>query len=57
MEHQIGNIPTAKRATFIVDKQGIVRFKRIMSPSEADESFLRNAVLLNELVRINNQDN
>jgi peroxiredoxin Q/BCP len=53
VEQKIGNIPTAKRAYFIVDKQGIVRFKRIMTPFDVDGPYLQNEVLLSELEKIN----
>ncbi len=53
MEQKIGNIPTAKRAYFIVDKQGVVRFKRIMTPFDMDGPYLQNEVLLSELEKIN----
>ena len=53
VEQKIGDIPTAKRAYFIVDKQGIVRFKRIVSPFDVDGPYLQNDVLLSELEKIN----
>jgi peroxiredoxin len=53
VEQKIGDIPTAKRAYFIVDKQGVVRFKRIMSPFDVDGPYLENELLLHELDRIN----
>ena len=53
VEQKIGDIPTAKRAYFIVDKQGVVRFKRIVSPFDVDGPYLQNDVLLSELEKIN----
>ncbi len=53
VEQKIGKIPTAKRAYFIVDKQGVVRFKRIMTPFDMDGPYLQNEVLLSELEKIN----
>lgn len=53
VENQIGEITTAKRAYFIVDKQGVVRFKRIMTPFDVDGPYLENEALLHELDRIN----
>ncbi|MFQ5931269.1 MAG: redoxin domain-containing protein [Nitrospiraceae bacterium] len=53
VEQKIGSIPTAKRAYFIVDKQGIVRFKRIVSPFDVDGPYLQNDVLFSELEKIN----
>jgi peroxiredoxin len=53
VEQKIGNVPTAKRAYFIVDKQGVVRFKRIMTPFDMDGPYLQNEVLLSELEKIN----
>jgi peroxiredoxin len=53
VEQKIGDIPTAKRAYFIVDKRGIVRFKRIVSPFDVDGPFLQNDALLSELEKIN----
>jgi peroxiredoxin len=53
VEHQIGSVRTAKRSYFIVDKKGIVRFKRIMHPPNPDVPFLTNEVLFEELQKIN----
>ena len=36
VENQIGEITRAKRAYYIVDKQGVVRFKRMMTPFDVD---------------------
>ncbi len=54
VENQIGKITTAKRSYFIVDKSGIVRFKRIMYPIKPEASFLPNEVLFDALQRIKN---
>jgi len=56
VENQIGSVTTAKRAYFIVDRKGIVRFKRIMHPFNAEAPFLTNQVLLDELKKINKGD-
>ncbi len=53
VEQKIGEILTAKRAYFIVDKQGIMRFKRIVSPFDVDGPYLQNDVLLSEVEKIN----
>ncbi len=53
VENQIGEVPTAKRSYFIVDKKGIVRFKRIMHPFNPEAPFLTNQELFEELQRIN----
>ncbi|MCZ6479358.1 MAG: redoxin domain-containing protein [candidate division NC10 bacterium] len=53
VEQKIGAISTAKQAYFIVDKQGIVRFKRIMTGFDEDGRYLQNDVLLSELEKIN----
>lgn len=53
VEQKIGDIPTAKRAYFIVDKRGIVRFKRIVNPFDVDGPYLQNDVLLSEVEKIN----
>lgn len=53
VENQIGNVTTAKRAYFIIDKNGIVRFKRIMHPFNPDSPSLPNKVLFEELQKIN----
>ena len=53
VENQIGSVKTAKRSYFIVDKNGIVRFKRVMHPLNPDAPFLSNQVLLDELQKIN----
>ena len=55
VEQKIGSISTAKRAYFIVDKQGIVRFKRIVTPFDMDGPYLQNEVLLSELEKINKE--
>ncbi len=57
VENQIGRVVTAKRSYFIVDKKGIVRFKRVMHPLDPDAPFLSNEVLLDELQKINKRVN
>ncbi len=56
VETQMGSVTTAKRAYFIIDKNGIVRFKRIMHPFNPDAPFLPNQVLFDELQKINKGD-
>jgi peroxiredoxin len=56
VETQMGSVTTAKRAYFIVDKKGIVRFKRIMHPFNPDAPFLPNQVLFDEVQKINKRD-
>ena len=56
VETQMGSVTTAKRAYFIVDKKGIVRFKRIMHPFTPDAPFLPNQVLFDEVQKINKRD-
>lgn len=53
VENRIGKVTTAKRSYFIVDKNGIVRFKRVMHPFNPEAPFLTNRVLFDELERIN----
>jgi hypothetical protein len=53
VETQMGSVTTAKRAYFIVDKKGIVRFKQIRYPFNPDAPFLPNEVLFKELEKIN----
>ncbi|HET8580183.1 MAG TPA: redoxin domain-containing protein, partial [Nitrospiraceae bacterium] len=52
VENTIGKVTTAKRSYFLVDKKGIVRFKRIMSPANPEAPFLANEVLLEEIRKI-----
>ena len=56
VENQMGRVTTAKRAYFIVDKKGIVRFKRVMHPFNPEAPFLSNQVLFDELQKINKGD-
>ena len=56
VETQMGSVTTAKRSYFIVDKKGIVRFKRIMHPFDPEAPFLPNQVLFDELEKINKGD-
>ncbi len=56
VENQIGKVITAKRAYFIIDKKGIVRFKRILHPFNPEAPFLPNQVLFDELEKINKGD-
>lgn len=56
VETQMGSVTTAKRAYFIIDKNGIVRFKRIMHPFNPEAPFLTNQVLFDELQKINRGD-
>ena len=56
VENEIGRVTTAKRSYFIVDKQGIVRFKRVLHPINPDEPFLSNEVLFNEVKKINQDE-
>ncbi len=56
VETQMGSVTTAKRSYFIVDKKGIVRFKRIMHPFNPEAPFLPNQVLFDELEKINKGD-
>ncbi len=53
VENQMGSVTTAKRAYFIVDKKGIVRFKRTLHPFNPEAPFLPNQVLFHELEKIN----
>jgi peroxiredoxin len=56
VESQMGSSTTAKRSYFIVDKKGIVRFKRVMHPFNPEAPFLSNQVLFDELQKINKGD-
>jgi len=56
VENQMGSVTTAKRAYFIVDKKGIVRFKQIMHPFNPDAPFLPSEGLFKELEKINKGD-
>ena len=53
---QIGEVPTAKRAYFIIDKQGIVRFKGVMDTIDPKMPIYPNHVLLDGLKKINKRD-
>ncbi len=53
VENRIGKVTTAKRSYFIVDKKGIVRFKRVMYPFNPETPFISNEVLFDELQKIN----
>jgi peroxiredoxin len=53
---QIGAVPTAKRAYFIIDKQGIVRFKGVMDTINPKMPIYPNQVLLDGLEKINRGD-
>jgi peroxiredoxin len=53
---QIGEVPTAKRAYFIIDKQGIVRFKEVMDTINPKIPIYPNQVLLDRLEKINRGD-
>jgi peroxiredoxin len=53
---QIGQVPTAKRAYFIIDKQGIVRFKEVMDTINPKIPIYPNQVLLDRLEKINRGD-
>ncbi len=56
VENQIGKVITAKRAYFIIDKKGIVRFKQTLHPFNPEAPFLPNQVLFDELEKINKGD-
>ncbi len=56
VETQMGSVTTAKRAYFIIDKKGIVRFKRILHPFNPEAPFLPNQVLFDGLEKINKAD-
>lgn len=56
VENHMGRVTTAKRAYFIVDKSGIVRFKRILHPYNPEAPFLPNEVLFKELEKINKRN-
>lgn len=56
VENQIGRVTTAKRAYFIIDKKGIVRFKRVMYPFNPEAPFLANELLLDELQKLTKGD-
>jgi peroxiredoxin len=53
---QIGEVPTAKRAYFIIDKQGIVQFKGVMDTINPKMPIYPNQVLLDGLEKINRGD-
>jgi peroxiredoxin len=53
---QIGEVATAKRAYFIIDKQGIVRFKGVMDTINPKMPIYPNQVLLDGLEKINKGD-
>jgi len=53
---KIGEVPTAKRAYFIIDKQGIVRFKGVMDTINPRMPIYSNQVLLDGLEKINTGD-
>ena len=54
VENRIGQVPTAKRAYFIIDKQGIIRFKGVMHTINPKAPLFPNQVLLDGLKKINN---
>ena len=56
VENQMGSVMTAKRAYFIIDKKGIVRFKQIMYPFNPEAPFLPNEMLYKELEKIKRGD-
>ncbi len=49
---RIGEVPTAKRAYFIIDKQGIVRLKGVMDTIDPTMPIYPNQVLLDGLEKI-----
>ncbi len=53
---QIGAVPTAKRAYFIIDKQGIIRFKGVMDAIDPKMPIYPNQVLLDGIEKINTGD-